>query len=64
MAEGQDQEKTEQPTPKKRDDARKKGQIAQSREIRSFADSSPRSRPADRRTQTRGGSTGSAGKTT
>ena len=37
MAEGPDQEKTEQPTPKKRDDARKKGQIAQSREIPSVA---------------------------
>ncbi len=33
MAEGQDQEKTEQATPKKREEARKKGQIAQSREI-------------------------------
>jgi flagellar biosynthesis protein FlhB len=33
MAENQDQEKTEKATPKKKDDARKKGQIAQSREI-------------------------------
>ena len=33
MAEDQDQEKTEPATPKKKDDARKKGQIAQSHEI-------------------------------
>jgi flagellar biosynthesis protein FlhB len=33
MAEGQDQEKTEKATPKKKSEARKKGQIAQSREI-------------------------------
>jgi flagellar biosynthesis protein FlhB len=33
MAEGNDQERTEKATPKKKDDARKKGQIAQSREI-------------------------------
>ena len=37
MAEGQDQEKTEQATPKKKTDARKKGQVAQSREIPSVA---------------------------
>ncbi len=33
MADNQDQEKTEEPTSKKREDARKKGQVAQSREI-------------------------------
>lgn len=33
MADGQDQEKTEKATPKKKEEARKKGQIAQSREI-------------------------------
>jgi flagellar biosynthesis protein FlhB len=33
MADGQDQERTEKATPKKREEARKKGQIAQSREI-------------------------------
>lgn len=33
MAAGYDQDKTEQATPKKREDARKKGQVAQSREI-------------------------------
>jgi flagellar biosynthesis protein FlhB len=33
MAENQDQERTEQATPNKREEARKKGQIAQSREI-------------------------------
>ena len=33
MAEDQDQERTEKATPKKKDEARKKGQIAQSREI-------------------------------
>jgi flagellar biosynthetic protein FlhB len=33
MAEAQDQERTEKATPKKKQDARKKGQIAQSREI-------------------------------
>ncbi|MGD9365278.1 MAG: flagellar biosynthesis protein FlhB [Desulfobacteraceae bacterium] len=35
MAAGSDQDKTEQATPKKREDARKKGQVAQSREISS-----------------------------
>ena len=33
MSEGKDQERTEQATPKRREDARKKGQVAQSREI-------------------------------
>jgi len=33
MSEGSDQEKTEQATPKRREEARKKGQVAQSREI-------------------------------
>ena len=33
MADGQDQEKTERATPKKKEEAREKGQIAQSREI-------------------------------
>lgn len=33
MADNQDQDKTEEPTSKKREDARKKGQVAQSREI-------------------------------
>lgn len=37
MAGGNDQDKTEKATPKKRDDARKKGQVAQSREIPSVA---------------------------
>jgi flagellar biosynthetic protein FlhB len=37
MAEGNDQEKTEPATPKKRQEARKKGQVAQSREISSVA---------------------------
>ncbi len=37
MAEGPDQDKTEQATPKKREEARKKGQIARSREIPSVA---------------------------
>lgn len=35
MAEGQDQEKTEEPTPKKRADAREKGQVPNSREFTS-----------------------------
>lgn len=35
MPQGNDQERTEQATPKKREDARKKGQVAQSREISS-----------------------------
>ncbi|MEJ2641144.1 MAG: flagellar biosynthesis protein FlhB [Desulfosarcinaceae bacterium] len=35
MAEGQDQEKTEEPTPKKRSDAREKGQVPNSRELTS-----------------------------
>jgi len=33
MSEGKDQEKTEQATPKRREDARKKGQVAHSKEI-------------------------------
>jgi flagellar biosynthetic protein FlhB len=37
MAEGNDQEKTEQATPKKREEARRKGQIAQSQEIPTVA---------------------------
>lgn len=37
MSEGNDQEKTEPATPKKRQEARKKGQVAQSREIPSVA---------------------------
>ncbi len=37
MPEGSSQEKTEQATPKRREDARKKGQVAQSREISSTA---------------------------
>jgi flagellar biosynthetic protein FlhB len=37
MAEDSDQEKTEQPTGKRLDDARKKGQIARSRELNTFA---------------------------
>lgn len=37
MAEGSDQEKTEPASPKKRQEARKKGQVAQSREIPSVA---------------------------
>lgn len=37
MAEGPDQDKTEPASPKKREDARKKGQIAKSREIPSVA---------------------------
>ena len=37
MAEDSDQEKTEEPTGKRLDDARKKGQIARSRELNTFA---------------------------
>ena len=37
MADGNLQEKTEQATPKKRSEARKKGQVAKSREIPSVA---------------------------
>ena len=37
MAEDSDQEKTEQPTGKRLADARKKGQIARSRELNTFA---------------------------
>lgn len=37
MAEDSDQEKTEQPTGKRLEDARKKGQIARSRELNTFA---------------------------
>ncbi len=37
MAEGSFQEKTEQATPKRRDDARKKGQVARSMELNSVA---------------------------
>lgn len=37
MAEDSDQEKTEEPTSKRLDDARKKGQIARSREFNTFA---------------------------
>ncbi len=37
MAEDKSQEKTEQPTPKRRQDARKKGQVAKSREISSVS---------------------------
>ncbi len=37
MAESNDQEKTERATPKKREEARRKGQVAQSREIPSVA---------------------------
>ncbi len=33
MSEGKDQERTEQATPKRREDARKKGRVAQSREV-------------------------------
>jgi flagellar biosynthetic protein FlhB len=37
MAEDSDQEKTEEPTSKRLEDARKKGQIARSREFNTFA---------------------------